>query len=150
MKDTQDAYIPFGIHIELDEDVDAKEARDSHIAHEMRGDFRKGDGSEREYISDDSRSVQTHHITDGLTEALAIGLSNGWIKEEEDSIYSHNLHKTLVLCDTCHIWSARPEGNCPECEQYSHKFPYFGPWQDPKPTHSMDYYLKTWASCSLV
>lgn len=150
MKDKLEAYMPFGFHYEAEEDADAKEARDSHIAHESRGDFRKGDGSEREYISDDSRTTQVHHITDGLTEALAIGLSNGWIKEEEDSIYSHNLHQTLVLCDVCHIWSARPESVCPECEQFSHKFKHFGPWQDAPASQSYEYYLKTSAFCSLV
>ena len=98
MKDKETPYTPYGFHFETETDVQAQEARDTHIAYEFRADFRKGEGSEREYISDDPRSTQVHHITDGLTEALAIGLSNQWIKEEEDSHYSHLVKQMCPWC----------------------------------------------------
>lgn len=79
-------------------------------------DLRKSEGVERPYESEDSRpGVQGYNIADGLNEAIMMGLSSSWVKEEEDSIYSHNFRNTLKHCTVCNIWTPRPNGECTEC-----------------------------------
>lgn len=89
----------------------------NRLAHETHtADVRKGDGADRPYESEDSRpGVQGYNIADGLNEAIMLGLSPSWVKEEDESIYSHNLHNTLKHCRKCNMWGPQPKGECPEC-----------------------------------
>ena len=91
----------------------------NRLAHETAtADLRRGDGVDRPYESEDSRpGVQGYNIADGLSEAIILGLSPSWVKEEDDSVYSHNLHNTLKPCYKCNIWAPQPDGECSECAQ---------------------------------
>ena len=95
-----------------------KALRISRLAYESpSADLRKHEGMERPYESEDtSEPRQTINIGDGMTEALALHLSNSYIKEEEDSIYSHNLRNTLKPCAWCNLMTAQPNGECTECQ----------------------------------
>jgi len=94
-----------------------KALRLNRLAYETTtADLRRHEGLERPYESiDTSEPRQTINIGDGMTEALALHLSNSYIKEEEDSIYSHNLRNTLKPCAWCNLMTAQPTGECSEC-----------------------------------
>lgn len=89
----------------------------NNLAHETStADVRKLEGMERPYESvDTSEARQTINIADGMNEALALRLSSSYIKEEEDSIYSHNLRNTLKHCSWCNLMTAHPNNECSEC-----------------------------------
>ena len=89
----------------------------NRLAHESAtADLRRSEGLERPYESEDSRpGVQGYNIADGLSEAIMLGLSPSWVKEEDDSVYSHNLHNTLKYCRKCNMWGPQPDEECPEC-----------------------------------
>jgi hypothetical protein len=128
--------ISYSTWIFLNEDQIAtldKEWQGSDNAHELRGDFRRKEGNDRELQNDDTRSTMVHNISDGLNEALAIGISNQWLQEEkewEDNMtvkkwrefnqtqsqweYWVNNHHVLQMCRTCRIASS-PAG-CASCD----------------------------------
>jgi hypothetical protein len=95
-----------------------KALRLSRLAYETASaDLRKREGMEREYESEDIRyKPSTVNLGDGLSEALLLGLSNSYIKEEENSIYSHNLHNLAKLCSWCHLYTPQPKGKCTNCQ----------------------------------
>lgn len=117
--------ISYSTWIFLNEDQVAaldKEWQGSDNAHELRGDFRRKEGNDRELQNDDTRSTMVHNISDGLNEALAIGISNQWLQEEkewEDNMtvkkwreFNHTQsqweywvsnHHVLQICRTCRI-----------------------------------------------
>ena len=95
-----------------------KALRLSRLAHESdSADLRPQDGVERPYESEDLRfKPSTVNVGDGLTEALILGLSNSYIKEEEDGVYSHNLHSLGKVCAWCNLLTPQPHGQCTNCQ----------------------------------
>lgn len=108
------------------------EWRGADNAYELRGDNRKAEGNERDYETHDSRSHQTHHITDGLSEALLLKLSPEWLDEEaewtdkfmargkwarakqsSDWEYWLENHHVQAICHICHM--ATSEIGCTDC-----------------------------------
>lgn len=89
----------------------------SKLAYESStADLRRHEGMERPYETvDTSEARQTINIGDGMNEALALRLSTSYIKEEDESIYSHNLHNTLKPCAWCNLMTAQPDNKCTEC-----------------------------------
>lgn len=101
-------------------------------AYEIRGDNRKAEGNQRDYITNDSRTHQTHQITDGLSEALLLKLSPKWLDEEEewtdkfmakgkwsgtkqssDWEYWVENHHVQAICHICHMSTS--EIGCTDC-----------------------------------
>jgi len=117
MKQNENEYMPNGFHyVEEEVDIEAIEAKETTSAYEMRADFRKTEGTDRAYEVGDTRIAATYlngyNIADGLTEALLLGLSNRWIREEETGLYLHNVY---AICKKCNIAYTEAEGQCNEC-----------------------------------
>ena len=105
----------------------------NRLAHESAtADLRRSEGLERPYESEDSRSHQTHQITDGLSEALLLKLSPQWLDEEaewtdevvargkwarakqsSDWEYWIENHHVQAICHICHM--ATSEIGCTDC-----------------------------------
>ena len=133
-----------------------KALRLNRLAYESStADLRRHEGLERPYESEDTSDPrQTINIGDGMNEALALHLSNSYIKEEEDSIYSHNLRNTLKPCAWCNLMTAQPTGECSECNINTNatavKTLYKEHASDEEVQAKYAKYLRTYASSSIL
>ncbi len=166
----KDMYVPEGFsiitepcadHVTYEQMVRCNECiekalRLNRLAYETTtADLRRHEGLERPYESEDTSDPrQTVNIGDGMTEALTLRLSNSYIKEEEDSIYSHNLRNTLKSCAWCNLMTAQPNGQCSECAKSTNatavKALYKEHASDTEVQAKYAKYLRTYAYSSII